>query len=350
MSLDLISAFPKPFLGHIADRTACGLAIIWRTHFTLFDSPSDLKLVGDMFNTLAHFPLGRGLIFDGIASTIEFTLPSSSISNILEYEEKVKEKATLSIATCATLQRVLFIFMNGSYERDSSLAVPAILCVDKLYKHVVQLLLIDQKNDPIHRKRELSSVPNLDLWYNVAVAHYSVCTNSNEKISKKGLEACQRHVFISDMTEVPDSKWTTLINTMIAKQPPIGSGMARINSLSMIAQLMVKSFPSMAKREDNRKVLTELTKKVAAIADENMRGRESPDILFDLTVTIVTHLAVQLGNSKSGGEKRFRKWASDTFSKVLERNGASKARVPMEIGSNDSSETHDDDDLSESSE
>ena len=104
----------------------------------------------------------------------------------------------------------------------------------------------------------------------------------------------------------------------------------------------------MAKKEDNRKVLTELTKKVAAIADENMRGRESPDILFDLTVTIVTHLAVQLGNSKSGGEKRFRKWASDTFSKVLERNGATKARVPMEIGSNDA--PNDDEDLSESSE
>ncbi len=300
-----------------------------------------------MFNTLAHFPLGRGLIFDGIASTIEFTLPSSSISNILEYEEKVNEKATLSIATCATLQRVLFMFMNGSYERDSSLAVPAILCVDKLYKHVVQLLLIEQKNDPIHRARELSSVPDLDLWYKVAVAHYSVCTNSNEKISKKGLEACQRHVFISDMTEVPDSKWMTLINAMIAKLPPIGSGMARINSLSMIAQLMVKSFPSMAKREDNRKVLTDLTKKVAAIADENMRDRAPPDILFDLTVTIVTHLAVQLGNSKSGGERRFRKWASDTFSKVLERNGAAKARVSKEV---DASETNDDEETSESSE
>lgn len=352
-SLNLISAFPKPFLGHIADRTACGLAIIWRTHFTLFDSPNDLKMVGDMFNTLAYFPLGRGLIFDGIASSIECTLPSSSVSNILEYEEKVNEKATLSIATCATLQRVLFQFMHGNYERDVSLAAPAILCVEKLYKHVVQLLLIDQKNDPIHRGRELSSVPDLELWYDVAVAFYLVCTNSNEKVSKKGLEACQRHVFLSDMTEVSDSKWTALTNTMIEKQPPVGSGMSRVNSLSMIAQLMVKSFPSMSKREDNRKVMTDLTKKVAAIADENMRGRASPDILFDLTVTIVTHLAVQLGTSKSGGERRFRKWASDTFSKVLERNGAARARVSKEEkpadDSNEASETNDEE-TSESSE
>ena len=282
-------------------------------------------MIGDMFNTLAHFQLGRGLIFDGIASTIEFTVPSSSISNILEYEEKVNEKATLSVQACATLQRILFLFIYGSYERDFSLAIPSMLCVEKLYKHAVQLLLIDQKNDPIHRDHELSSVPDLELWYGISAAFYTVCTNPNEKISKKGLEACQRHVFIPDMTEVPDSKWTALINTMINKQPQIGSGMSRINSLSMIAQLMVKSFPSMTRREDNWKVLTDLTKKVVGIADENMQNRSPPDILFDLTVTIVTHLAVQLGSPKFGGERRYCKWASDSFSSILEKNGAAKA-------------------------
>ena len=326
-SLNLISAFPKPFLGHIADRTACGLAIIWRTHFALMESPKDLKLIGDSFNTLAHFPLGRGLIFDGIASTIEFTLPNSSISNILEYEEKVNEMATLSVQACATLQRILFMFIYGSYERDYSLAIPAMLCVEKLYKHVVNLQLIDQKNDPMHRGCELSSVPDLELWFGISVAFYTVCTNSNEKISKKGLEACQRHVFISDMTEVPDNKWTTLINTMINKLPSVGSGMSRINSLSMIAQLMVKIFPGMTSREGNWKVLTDLTKKVVATADENMQNRASPDILFDLTVTIVTHLAVQLGSPKFGGERRYCKWASDAFSTVLEKNGAAKAML-----------------------
>jgi len=332
-SLSLISAFPKPFMGHIADRSACGLAIIWRSSFSLFTAPKDLKLIGDMFNTLANFPLGRGLIFDGIASTIEFTLPSSSISNILEYEDKVRQKPTLTVPACATLQRILFMFMYGNYERDTSLAIPAMLCVEKLYKHGVQLLLIEQKNDPIHRDLELSSVPNLELWYGISIAFYTVCTNPDEKISKKGLETCQRHIFVSDMTEVPDSKWIALINNMIKKQPSTNSIMSRINSLSIIAQLMVKLFPSMTGKESNWKVLTELTKQVTMIADENLRNRSSPDVLFDLTVTIVTHLSVQLGSTKFGGDRRYCKWASDSFSKILEKNGAAKANNLLAKGS-----------------
>jgi hypothetical protein len=346
-SLSLISAFPKPFLSHIADRTACGLAIIWRSSFSLFNAPKDLKFISDMFISVANFQLGRGLIFDGIASTIEFTLPNSSISNILEYEDKVHEKPTLEIPACATLQRILFMFMNGIYEheRDFSLAVPAMLCAERLYKHMVQLMLIDQKNDPIQNKDlVLSSVPDLDLWYSNCVALYNVCTNPDEKISKKGLEACQRHIFVSDMTEVPDSKWIALINSMSNKQPLMRTVMSRINALSIIAQLMVKLFPTMTGRERNWKVLTELTKKVAMIADENLKNRCSPDVLFDLTVTIVTHLSVQLGSAKFGGDKRYCKWASDSFSKILEKNGAEKVNkmIAKEEESDETDENDDD--------
>lgn len=342
-SLSLISEFPKPYLKHIADRTACGLAIIWRSSFSLFSTPKDLKLIGDMFNDLAYFPLGRRLIFDGIASTIEFTLPRSSISNILEYEEKVREKPTLTIPACATLQRILFMFIYGEYDGDYALAIPAMRCVEKLYKHVVQLMLIQQKNDPIRSKDlELSSVPDVELWYGISMAFYTACTNPNEKISKQGLDACQRHTFILDMTEISDSKWTALINNMISRRPPMVSVMPRINALSIIAQLMVKLFPSMTSREDNWKILTELTKSVVNIADENLKGRRSPDILFDLTVTIVTHLAVQLGSAKFGGDKRYCKWASDSFTKVLKKNGAVRANMISKDSSTDDSEKNDD--------
>jgi len=289
------------------------------------------------------------LIFDGIASTIEFTLPSSSINNILEYEEKVREKPTLTIPSCATLQRILFMFIYGEYERDYTLAAPAMRCVEKLYKHVVQLMLIEQKNDPIYGKdQELSSVPDVDLWYSISNTFYTVCTNPDEKLSKQGLEACQRHTFVPDMTEIPDSKWTALINTMISKRPPLISVMPRINALSIIAQLMVKLFPSMTTRESNYKVLTDLTKKVVNIADENMANRPSPDMLFDLTVTIVTHLSVQLGSPKFGGDRRYCKWASDTFSKVLEKNGASKANMIAKENIADSDVEKDDDESTES--
>jgi len=341
-SLALISAFPKPFLGHIADRTACGVAIIWRSSFPLFNTSKDLKLICDMFDTLAHFQLGRGLIFDGIASTIECTLPSSSISNILEYEEKVLEQPTLTIPTCAALQRILFMFIYGSYERDYSLAIPAMKCVEKLYKHVVQLMLIEQKNDPILGKHyALSSVPEIDLWNGISVAFFTVCANPDEKISKKGLEACQRHIFVPDMTEVPDNNWMALINIMISKQPPKKFVMSRINSLSIIAQLMVKLFPTMSVKEDNRKGLTEITKKVVAITNENLKNRCSPDVLFDLSVTVITHLSVQLGSSKSGGDKRYCKWASDSFAKVLENNGATKAKKMLKSDGNEGDDKDD---------
>mmetsp|Transcript_6105 Transcript_6105/g.17325 ORF Transcript_6105/g.17325 Transcript_6105/m.17325 type:complete len:1646 (-) Transcript_6105:192-5129(-) len=324
-SLALIPTFPKPFLGHIADRTACGLAIIWRSYFSLFESQKDLQLIGDLFCALTDFELGRGLIFDGVASTIEFALPDSSISNILEYEEKIKEKDSFSIPACATLQRVLSTYIFGDFQEDFSITFPAMVCVEKLYNHVVQLMVIDKKNDPMHDPEiELPCVPDLELWHGVSVAFYTACINNNEEISKKGLEACQRHMFVPDLTEIPDTKWTAFVNTMINKQPPLSSQMSRVNSLSIIAQLMVKIFPSMTSRKSNFEPLTESTKNVVKVANENMQDRRSPDMLFDLTVTIVTHLAIQLASSKFGGDERYCKWASDLFVKVLENNGATK--------------------------
>lgn len=322
-SLSLIPLFPKPFIGHIADRTACGMAIIWRSSFFLFNSPKDLKFIGDIFNILASFKLGQGLIFDGIASTIEFTLPGPSITNILEYEEKIQESPTLSIPACVTIQRVLFMYIYGSYQSNFSFAVPAMVCVEKLYMHIVQLMLINKKNEPNRDpEHEFPSVPDLEIWYKTSVAFYRMCITADDGISKQGLEACQRHMIISDMTEIPDSKWINLINIMINKQPKISSEMSRINSLSMIAQLMLEIFPSMTIKEGNWKALTEITKKIVVIANENMENRSPPDVLFDLTVTIVTHLSKQLISPKFSGERRYCKWASDSFVTVLQKNGA----------------------------
>lgn len=337
-SLSYVSALPNAFLAHIADRMACGMAIIWRSSFNLFNSPKDLKLIEDSFNKLADFPLGRGLIFDGIASTIEFTIPDdSSFANILEYEERVRETESLSVPASVTIARVLLNYIHGTSETDSPLVVPAMVCVKKVYNHVVQLTLINKKNDPNRNpNEELPSVPDLDIWYSVSVAYYEVCINPDEDISNKGLEACQKHVLVSDLTEIPDSKWTNFINIMIKKQPPLSCSMPRVNSLSMIAQLMIKLFPIMTQRESNWKALTEITKKVVEISHENMKRRRSPDVLFDLTSTIVSHLSDQLASPKFGGERRYCKWSSELFSKVLLKNGATGTKK-----SRDNSDTKD---------
>lgn len=316
-----------PFVGHIADRMACGFAIIWGSFHAYFKTPEDLNFISDSFDSLASFSLGRGLTFDGIASTIENALPDPSISNILQYEDTVKEKPTLSVAQCAALQSVLFKYIYGAYEGDFSLSVPAMICVEKTYHHMVQLMLIEQKNDPkIDPDLELPSIPDLELWQRVSVAFYSMCNNPDEEISKKGLEGCVRHIFVNDLTEIPDKRWIALFKVMTAKQGPVSASTARVNSLSVTAQLMLKVFPDMSLREDNWEVLTEITKQVAEIAKVNMSrrrvgDRDSED-LFDLTETVVTQLAGQLISPKLGGEKRYCKWASDTFLKLLKKHGA----------------------------
>jgi hypothetical protein len=339
--------FPKAFMSFVADRTACGMAIIWRSSYFYFKSPDELKLIGDTFDTLASFRLGRGLTFDGIASTIEFALPDSSITNVLEYEEKLKEKPTLSIAACAALQKVLFKYVYGAYEKDYSLAIPAMLCVEKTYKHMVNLMLINQKNDPnIDPDLELPMVPDLELWHRVSVAYYSMCNNLDVEISKQGLDGCARHIFVSDVTEVPDKRWIALLNTMVSKQAPLSATTARVNALSTIAQLMIKVFPTMTVQEENWKVLTEITKQVAMIADENMKNRDEikdGEELFDLTVTIVSLLVNQLASPKFGGERRYCKWASDTFLKILEKNGAAGGTSTNKVSSQNSGDDEGDD-------
>merc|ERR1712029_398966 len=51
-SLSFLSSLPDVFLSHVADRTACGMAIIWRSSFFLFKSSKDLKFIEDIFKTL----------------------------------------------------------------------------------------------------------------------------------------------------------------------------------------------------------------------------------------------------------------------------------------------------------
>ena len=43
--------------------------------------------MGDTFDLLARFDVGRALTFDGIASTIEFSVPEVETDDIEAYEE-----------------------------------------------------------------------------------------------------------------------------------------------------------------------------------------------------------------------------------------------------------------------
>jgi len=314
-TLDLLPAFPaNNFIRYIADRMACGLAIILRNSYYLFDD--EWKFMVDTFDVLARFEIGRSLTFDGIASTIEFAVPQLETEDLEVYEEKLKETRTLSLQASSALQKILFRFMDGSYDGDYLLAVPAMLCLEKTYKHMVQLILIRQsKQDP---DRDLDSVPDKELWHRVGDALYSVCASSDQETSKQGLESCQRHFMSIFMDEIPDEKWLAILNSMTDFQPRVKDEASRVNTLSLMGQMMIRLFPIMTKREANFHGLTEITKNVVIIADENMQDGSKP--LFDLTAKIVTGLGKQISSPDFGGDKRYCKWASDTFLKTLKKN------------------------------
>eukprot|EP00980_Cylindrotheca_fusiformis_P021745 scaffold8569_cov139-Cylindrotheca_fusiformis.AAC.15 len=309
---------------------ACGLAIILRSMYFLFKSQEEWKFFGDSFDVLAQYSIGRLLVFDGIASTIEFAVPDfpkgeNEDVGLEEYEDVLEEKKTLSLAACSSLQRVMFKFVYGAYKKDTSFCLPAMVCLERTYKHMVKLILIRQNNkDP---DADLETVPDKDLWYRVAVAMFSVCAAPGAKASEEGLHASRRHLITSIfMEEIPDEKWVALLKTMISKQPPVTDVASRVNTFSLLGQLMLRLFPIMTRREKNWKVLTEITKEIIIIADANLKagkeGGKSTRTLFVFTVKIVTELANQLLSPTFGGEKRYCAWASETFIKVLEKWGA----------------------------
>jgi len=84
----------------------------------------------------------------------------------------------------------------------------------------------------------------------------------------------------------------------------------------------------MTRRKQNWKDLTEITKGIILIADENLRagkeGGKATRAMYVFIVKIVTELANQLASPSFGGEKRYCAWASETFAKVLDKYGAAK--------------------------
>jgi len=268
---------------------------------------------------LASVRLGRTLTFDGIASTIEYAVPQLETDDLEAYEEKLKEKPTLSLQASAAMQRILFKYVYGTYQRDFSYAIPAMICLEKTYKHMVQLILIRRSNeDP---DADLDSVPDTDLWQRVAIALYSVCKSPEADVSKQGMESCQRHLTSIFMEEIPDDKWIAVLRAMTTKPPPVNADRSRMNTFSLLGQMMIRLFPIMTVREDNWKVLTEITKNVVIIADENMQSSREGRPLFDFTGKIVANLVHQMASPNFGGEKRYCIWASETFAKCLDKNG-----------------------------
>jgi hypothetical protein len=289
--------------------------------------------MNDMLDGLAHYEMSRVFVFDGIASTVEYAmpkfksnrnLPSTSSRGfagtesevvVASYESDSSQTPTnLSAEACTVLLRILTRFVMNYYSGDQSLIIPAMLCLEKVYRRKVELLLAQDKqqylstNNVVNIDRMVLKnvtpstsactyeggdvVPDPDLWQNVTVALYSVCRSSDPEASTVATQSLERillRLHPRALRQIQGSTWITLLYLMVQKQPTVVSETSRSNTFSILGQLLVNIVPTLLIRshahdnstnnaeeeetdEDYRTDLEDLLLQFSALAMENIQS------------------------------------------------------------------------------
>lgn len=325
----VLITLPKSFLRVISNRMACGMAILLRASYSKLETHSDWTLMGDTMDMLAHYGSSRVFVFDGIASTVEYALLDEELDEPEGGEESPPEdrceRPVLSEEGCKALSRILIRYALGFYQNDLSLCVPAMLCLEKVYRNNVELLQSSKEGESSGDIRTLA--PDLEFWQNISVAIYSVCRSPDQEISNQGAKAYRRVVIRTAVDQIPDDKWVDVLFLMVNKQPPLSADVSRGNTFSLLGQLIAHVLPHLTHNEELRDDLVDLTQQVASLAQENFRHgrRGSVSPLFEKTLQAVTYLSNHMTSDEWAGESVFSNWASDTLLAELERVGAAGA-------------------------
>ncbi|KAL7573318.1 hypothetical protein ACA910_011682 [Epithemia clementina (nom. ined.)] len=375
----LIMSIPRSFIRDVADRMACGLAIILRASFPFFESHNEWTFMGDTLDTLANHSSARVFVFDGIASTVECAVPHGDRDHFDhdEYENDTFDDSklgepqySLTKEACGALSRILIRFVLGFYQSDFSLSVPASVCLEKLYYQMNLLILEEEmaaalkEGNPMHltEKERRSRVPNKDYWQNVTVALYSVCRSPDPDVSRHGYEVCQRVILRTSLREIPVDKWMGILYLMVSKQPPTAADLSRANTFVLLGNMLMRLLPYLSKKQrpagtkeqkgDNMvdgEDLTDIVRQAAALAGENLRngrrGRVSP--LFEKTLQTVTYLSNHMQTDEWKGDKEFGMWASEALLAELEKVGAAGASLQNQVAIQGKSTDDDDEDQPE---
>lgn len=307
--------------------------------------------MGDTLDMLANYQAARGFVFDGIASTVEYALPSppddvssdhltTESASTLTFERKdddgndnsdpAEQPPPLSKDACVALTRILIRFVLGFYQNDLSLSLPAMLCLEKVYRHLVFLLCPPEAGKSEDKDSGDGSivasgkVPDKELWQNVIVSVYSVCRSVDEESSRCGMECYSRLMKETNVDEISDDKWLAILYLMVNKQPPLEADVSRANTFAVLGQVLMLVLPPLSHRSENWEDLTDLIQQIAAVSEENLReGRKgSVSPLFQKTVETVTECANSMMTEDFDGDKEFSTWASETLLAELEKFGA----------------------------
>lgn len=298
---------------------SCGMAIFLSQKFPLFESDEEWKFLADMLDRLAHFGAGRGFVFDGIANAVESQLAPSS--------QKGDAKNELSYAGSLVLSRLLIRFIFGSYENDMSLVVPAMMCLENLYRHMAILKCSADSDDDEEGSVDQNTsveVPDKELWQNVVVAFYSVCRSMDPNVSRQGSDCFQRFVMSTGIESIPDDKWITILFLIVNKQPSVAAHETRVNTCAILCKVLLMTVGHLSNRKENWEDLTDIINQTADVVGENLRegrnGTVSP--LFQRTLQAITFLSNHMVSSEFEGNNEYGRWASETLLSELEKVGA----------------------------
>lgn len=280
----------------------------------------------ETLDMLANFDSSRGLIFDGIASTIEYAIPSARSTD--QQDDKFSK---LTLQGCESLSQILIRFTLGFYKGDLTLTIPATLCLEKIYRLKVELLLkneADEKGIDIQPTDVISRVPDKEFWQNVVVAVYSVCRSPDPEFSRHGVDCFRRIVLRTRVEEIPDEKWISIMYLMVNKQPSLVFEGSRGNCYSLLGHTLARVLPSLSHKVELREDLEDLMKQFAGLTNDNLRQsqHESSSPLFQKTLQATTYLSNHMTSDEWAGESKFSAWASEALLTELEKAGASVAK------------------------
>ncbi len=301
---------------------ACGLAIVLRNSFYLFDTPNDWTFLGDTMDTLAHFNNSRVFVFDGMASTVEFALSQVDSQD----PNNTEQHSTLTMDASLEFSKILIRFVLAFYQGDVAFCLPAMLCLEKVYRHIVELEL-----QQTERKIEdvTKAAPNEELFQNMAVAIYTVCRSADVELSSEGAKCFRRVVIRTDINEITGDKWIDIMYLMANKQPQVTADASRGTTFSLLGQLASHVLPHLSHDKDMREDLVDIVQQFAQLARENLRqgrrGKVSP--LFEKTLQTVTYLSNLMVTEEWKGDTEFSTWASEVLLSELERVGAAGASL-----------------------
>lgn len=326
---------PKGFIKQISDRMACGLAIILRSSYHFFATPNEWAFMADTLDMLAHHNKARIFVFDGIASTVEFAIPQGDLgirdTGIRDESSHVEdsygeEHPGLTLDACNALSRILIRFVLGFYNHDTTLPIPAMLCLEKVYRRKCELLLQEEGKD-LDGTDITPLAPDTEFWQNVAVAVYSACRSTEADISSHASSCFQRIIVATAVDQIPDDKWIAVLYLMVNKQPPLSYVESRANTFYIVGQLLAHVLPSLSHSEENREDLYDVIGVAASLAGENLKQgrRGNVTTLFEKTLQTLTYLSNHMVTEEWSGEPEFSTWASETLLAELEKVGAAGA-------------------------